>query len=294
MRNEADAGLFDDLVAKKLGHYVYALFDPNTGQPFYIGKGGGRAGRGNRRIFDHFDEARGDSGTERDKLTKIRQIWETAGDVPWKIMRSGLESEHEALLVESALIDMLREMNVPLTNKQSGHGSAESGLKTRAELRAWSAPHLDLPSFPRSLINRPIFFFNIAKGVAERRSRYPDDDPDMYKEATCQFWNVSTRYRNLEGGLAVGCINGITRTAVEIEGWKQVSDTRWELIHGDCAETMPDLAALTFKNVGLIIDHCKGFWQRGNFLVVSVSDSTDIAVMRGSSSRTISVLQNNS
>lgn len=106
MRNEADAGLFDDLVAKKLGHYVYTLFDPETGQPFYVGKGGGRTGLGNRRVFDHFDEAH--SGKERNKIAKIQQIWKTSGDVPWKIVRSGLKNEHEALLVESALIDSKR------------------------------------------------------------------------------------------------------------------------------------------------------------------------------------------
>lgn len=84
------------------------LFDPEIGQPFYVGKGGGRKGLGNRRVFDHFDEARSDSGKERNKIAKIQQIWKSSDDVPRKIVRSGLGNEHEALLVESALIDMLR------------------------------------------------------------------------------------------------------------------------------------------------------------------------------------------
>lgn len=292
MENETDAKLFDDLVAKKIGHYVYALFDPATGQPFYVGKGGGRTGLGNRRVFDHFDEARGDSGKERDKIAKIQQIWKTSGDVPWKIVRSGLENDQEALLVESALIDMLREMNVPLTNKQSGHSSAESGMKSRTELRAWCAPKLNLSSLPPSLMKRPIFFFNIAKGVSDRRTKYPDDGPDLYKEATCQFWNVTAKYRALEGALAVGCINGITRTVVEIEGWKQVSDTRWEIVPHSSAEGTQDINALTYKNVSAIVDHCKGFWQRGNFLVIRIDDNANIAVLRGSPNRTISLPAN--
>jgi hypothetical protein len=37
-------------VARKLGYYVYALVDPRTGLPFYVGKGKGR------RILDHFSE----------------------------------------------------------------------------------------------------------------------------------------------------------------------------------------------------------------------------------------------
>ncbi|MDT8328664.1 MAG: hypothetical protein RQ750_14985 [Roseovarius sp.] len=283
--------LFDDLVAKKLGHYVYALFDPETGQPFYVGKGGGRTGDGNRRVFDHFDEARSDSDEERSKIAKIQQIWKTAGDVPWKIVRSGLGSEHEALLVESALIDILREMNVPLTNKQSGCGSAESGMKSRTELRAWCAPKLDLSSLPSSLMKRPIFFFNIANGVSDRRTEYRDDGPDLYLEATCQFWNVAAKYRALKGALAIGCINGITRTAVEIEGWKQVSETRWEIIPSPSAGTQ-DLYPLTFKNVSAIVDHCKGFWQRGNFLVIRIDDDATISVLRGSPNRMISLPAN--
>jgi hypothetical protein len=292
MRNEADAELFDDLVAKKLGHYVYALIDPETGHPFYVGKGGGRRGLGNRRVFDHFDEARSDSGKERGKIAKIQQIWKIFGEVPWKIVRSGLGSDDEAHLVESALIDMLREMNVPLTNKQSGHGSAESGMKSRTELRAWCAPKLELSSLPTSLMKRPIFFFNIANGVSDRRTKYPDDGPDLYTEATCQFWNVTDKYRALEGALAIGCINGITRTAVEIKGWKQESATRWEIVPHSSDGGMHSLNTLTFKNVSAIVDHCKGFWQRGNFLVIRIDDNTGISVLRGSSNRRISLLPN--
>ena len=291
MRNESDAAFFDGLVAEKLGHYVYALFDPETGHPFYVGKGGGKTGRGNRRVFDHFDEARSDSGTEREKIAKIQAIWKASSDVPWKIVRSGLGSEQEALLVESALIDMLREMNIPLTNKQSGHGSAESGMKSRTDLQAWAAPKLDLSSLPVSLMKRPIFVFNIATGVSDpkRRARFPDEGRELYTEATCQFWNVTAKHRALESALAIGCINGITRAAVEIKGWKQDSETRWEIVPHSFAEETGDLDALTFKNVSAIIDHCKGYWQRGNFLIIRLEDNTDISVLRGSRNRTISL-----
>lgn len=292
MRNESDAGFFDDLVANKLGHYVYVLIDPKTAQPFYVGKGGGCAGLGNRRIFDHFDEARRGIGKERDKIAKIQEIWEASGDVQWKIVRSGLASDQEALLVESALIDIMREMQIPLTNKQSGHGSAESGMKSRTELRAWCAPKLDPSSLPNSLKNRPIFLFNIANGVSDRRTKYPDDGSDLYLEATCQFWNVAKKCRALERALAVGCINGITRTAVKIERWEQISKTRWEIVPHSITEEMQDLDALTFQNVSAILDHCKGYWQRGNFLVIRIDDNNDIAVLRGSRNRTISLLSN--
>ncbi|MCC5988124.1 MAG: GIY-YIG nuclease family protein [Pararhodobacter sp.] len=292
MENQTDAELFDDLVANKLGHYVYALFDPATGQPFYVGKGGGRVGHGNRRIFDHFEEARGKSGAERKKIAKIREIWKTSSDVKWRIVRSGLKDEQEAFLVESALIDMLREMDIPLTNKKSGSGSAKTGMKSRTELRTWCAPELDISSFPPSLIKRPIFFFNIHNGVADRRNNFPDDCPDLYREATCQFWNVAAKFRALDAAIAVGCINGITRVAVEIEGWKQVSDTRWEIVPYRSSDGTQKLNALIYKNVSAIVDHCKGFWQRGNFLVIRVDDDDNITVLRGSRNRTFSLPAN--
>lgn len=144
--------------------------------------------------------------------------------------------------------------------------------------------------FPPSLMKRPIFLFNIAKGVSDRRTKYPNDCPDLYREATCQFWNVTNKYRALDGALAVGCINGITRTAVEIKGWSQVSETRWEIVPHGPTESAQILNFLTFKNVSTIIDHCKGFWQRGNFLVFRIDEKGNVAVLRGSPNRTISPL----
>ncbi|GAA6199604.1 hypothetical protein [Aquicoccus sp. SU-CL01552] len=286
MKNQEDAQLFDDLVANQLRHYVYALFDPATGQPFYVGKGGGRRGAGNRRIFDHFDEARGDRGTEKEKISKIRDIWKTDGDVPWKIVRSGLSSEEEALVIESALIDMLREMKIPLTNKKSGHGSAESGMKSRAELRAWCAPKLNLSDLPNDVLNRPIFIFNIAKGVAHRRNKFPDDCPKLYEEATCQYWNVTQHYRSLAGAMAIGCINGITRAAVSIADWKHKSDKRWEIIPNHSTDGKHSRDSLTFKNISAITNQL-GYWQHGGFLVVRIESASLVTVLRGSRHRTI-------
>lgn len=38
---------FDEKIVKKVKHYVYALFDPESDFPFYIGKGFGN------RVFNH-------------------------------------------------------------------------------------------------------------------------------------------------------------------------------------------------------------------------------------------------
>ena len=279
--NESDAELFDDLVCEKLGRYVYALFDPATGQPFYVGKGGGSAGLGNRRIFDHFSEARTSSGKDTEKISKIRQIWKDHGAVPWKIIRSGLRSDEEALLVESALIDMLREIKVALTNRQHGHGAAAHGMMSRLELRAWSAPKLDLGGLPSSLFGRPIFMFNISSGVAGRRSTFANDDPQLYIEATCEYWRVAQKWRSYNDAIAIGCINGIVRAAVAIKHWEEVLEGRWKIIPNEAQDGLQDISALNFKNVSAIIDYCKGTWQRGSFLVFRIDDHSKLTILRG-------------
>lgn len=286
MSNSEDEQLFDDLVAAELGHYVYAFIDPATETPFYIGKGGGKSGAGNSRIFDHFKEARGETSTGNERIKKIRSIWETFGDVPWQIVRSGLQSEKEALLVESALIDMLRASNIELTNKQSGHGSAEYGMKSRDDLRAWRAPKLDPLRLPDDVLNRPIFVFNIALGVEDRREKFPVDSAELYEKATCQYWNVPEKRRALKGAMAIGCVNGITRVAVDVDRWEQRGD-RWEIIPDHTEEGKMRREALTLKNVSLIINHCLGFWKRGNFLIVRFDSEKRIKVCRGSTVREI-------
>ena len=42
---------FDDVAAKKIGFYVYALVDPRTNKVFYVGKGK------KNRWYDHIDSA---------------------------------------------------------------------------------------------------------------------------------------------------------------------------------------------------------------------------------------------
>lgn len=289
MNNEEDAQLFDDLVAAKLGHYVYALFDPDTSQPFYVGKGGGKQGRGNSRIFDHFEEARSALGSVNEKIKKIKNIWNAGYDVPWRIVRSGLKSEAEALLVECALIDVLRESNIQLTNKQSGHGSIESGMKSRADLRAWCAQKLDLSDLPDDVFGRPIFVFNIERGVAERRDMFPVESTKLDELATCQYWKTTKKLRTLKDAMAIGFVNGITRVAVDVAGWEKNGD-RWEIIPDHSEDGKERRDALVFKNVSLIINHCLGFWQRGNFLVVRFEKDKRITVCRGSRNREILLL----
>ena len=101
-------------MASQLGYYVYLYLDPNTNLPLYVGKGKGT------RILAHL-WADGDC----DKGKAMRSLRESGQQPELKFVRYGL-TEPEALLVESALIDIIGLDQ--LTNKISGHNSTGSGL----------------------------------------------------------------------------------------------------------------------------------------------------------------------
>ena len=71
------------------GFYVYALVDPRSGEPFYVGKG-----KGPRR-HHHEREARGPRTSA--KCARIREIW-----------AAGLEVGHETVADGLAEVDALR------------------------------------------------------------------------------------------------------------------------------------------------------------------------------------------
>ena len=48
LRSLNNTKMFDEKTKQALKAYVYMLLDPNTKQPFYIGKG-----RENNRVFEH-------------------------------------------------------------------------------------------------------------------------------------------------------------------------------------------------------------------------------------------------
>lgn len=274
--NLSDEKVIDSLASEKLGRYVYALFDPVGMVPFYVGKAGGSDGKGNKRVLDHFAEAREPRCRGR-KVDKIRKIWERRQHVEWRIVRSGIESERVAFEIESAVIDGFQAAGFDLLNQQSGHGSSSHGLKGPEDLRVWCAPTLSFSSVPVEFRDRPVFVFNIAKGLTEWLSRGETKSCALLK-ATCREWKVSAHFRSLEGGIAVGCINGTARTAFAINGWMQ-NDTRWiiEAFHQAKIEKVFNL-----KSFSPVIDHCKGYWQRGNYLVFSIGSDDQATVLRGS------------
>ncbi len=120
---------FEESIQKELGYYVYMLLDTSN-QPFYVGKGI------NNRVFDHLAFALKDEDSVRAKYDIIKEIHKQGNKVNHIIVKHGLESEHEAFLVESVLIDTLRFLKFPLTNLVSGHNALETGLMHADAIRS--------------------------------------------------------------------------------------------------------------------------------------------------------------
>ncbi len=110
-------------VARKLGHYVYALVNPLDDRIFYVGKGKGQ------RVLSHLK----DSGETR-KVTTLNQIRSAGKQPKLEILAHGLGGAEAALQVEAAVIDALGLST--LTNQVRGWRSSLYGRTPLEELVA--------------------------------------------------------------------------------------------------------------------------------------------------------------
>ena len=98
---------FSSKTKEALKYYVYVYSDPDTKEPFYVGKGKGN------RAFQHLDDQ-----SETDKTNKINDIRRRGKEHTIEILVHGLDNK-TALKVEAAAIDLTGIKN--LTNRQRGH-----------------------------------------------------------------------------------------------------------------------------------------------------------------------------
>lgn len=172
---------FDLKTKQALKYYVYALLDPDplkkSEGPFYIGVGGY-----NNRIFEHIDEAE-DHTKNSAKLGRIRDIMNRPGgpSPEYLILRHGLETEHEAYLVESVLIDCFRIFGLKILNDQSGHYSDLYGVMSLEEvIRRYQA--LPLETIPNDCV-----IININKKYSRKSNAH-----DVY-QATKEAWVIAAK-----------------------------------------------------------------------------------------------------
>lgn len=218
-------------VADALRYYVYVLRDPRDGQVFYVGKGIGG------RVFAHVAEA--ERLGEREKLDRIRAIHGQGLNVEHLIVRSGLESEDAAFVVEQSVIDALTAAGAPLTNLVKGRESGVHGLATvEAAIARWSAP-----AAPE--MTEPTVFF-----IINRAWRADMREEEIY-EATRGHWRIGARNRK-DMKYAMGVAFGVVRGVYRIESWfpsqQEGEEGRWGFV-GFPAEEMQGFLGTSVRHL---------------------------------------------
>lgn len=198
---------FGSRMIEEVGYYVYALVDPRTSLPFYIGKGKGG------RVFSHEMEAGAESLTS-DKIETIRRIQGEGNEVQKLILRHGL-TEKESLLTESRLIDFLRRFDFKLDNIALGHHTSAFGIMTTDEVRRkYMAP-------PLEELGEGCVVVNI-----NRSYRTSKKSADFY-EVTRGSWVIADwRIPSLKFALSEYRGFVVEVFAIEPDGWTKVDKRR--------------------------------------------------------------------
>ena len=195
-------------VAAVLRYYVYALRDPRDGRVFYVGKGIGD------RINAHLREAGKDPESERAKLRTINDIEAAGLEVDLLFLRTGIEDEPTAFVVEQAVIDAFAADGHALTNLVRGHHSGSEGL---ASLNATVARHRALPCPP---IDLPLIMVKIQAGW-----RPDSTEQDVYDQ-TRGHWRIAPWVRD-RAQYCLGVAYGVVRGAYRIDDWFS-SEQPWD------------------------------------------------------------------
>ena len=262
---------FDPLQKQKLGKYIYALRDPRDRKIFYVGQGT------NDRVFDHFNEAGNCADASvpfadmSSKVIRILDIWKNNENVEWIIIAHNLPLDNNNPdlipdLVESALFDILSEsQNGDTLNEYS---PPKSSRLLPDDLEAMAADFVN----PDSKIPN-VFIFPVHNALNAGATPY---------NATRSAWNVSINHQSLEKSHAVGLKNSISVGSYEIARWVPVADSnRSEFIAPD-HPAPSDFQPLLNKNWNNVLAVAKGFWQRGNFLIVEFNGIGQFRFIRGS------------
>ncbi len=220
---------FPQKVKEQLKSYVYLYVDPRNGNPFYVGKGKGN------RIFSHLKDK-----TETEKTKVLNELQKLKLSPICEVLKYGL-SEHEAFLIESAVIDLLKLTK--LTNKVHGHHADLKG-RTRVEdlIKILNSAEAELKE-PAILI------------VINQAYRFGMSPQELY-DATRSAWRINLQ-RGEKAKYAMAVYRGIIQEVYTISKWveggstmrftdednsleikdsNETIKTRWEFV-GNIAET---------------------------------------------------------
>ncbi|ASR55240.1 GIY-YIG nuclease family protein [Cellulomonas sp. PSBB021] len=193
---------FSTLAQEAMRYYVYLLRDSRDGTVFYVGKGIGN------RAFDHARDALGGDAAPSDKLDRIRSILASDGHVQVEVVRHGIESEKHAFVVEASVIDALRAVGHPLTNKVLGHDVA---------LRGWANAEVVNSIYDAAPLGETKESLVLLKIPRLWTPAMPSGE--LY-EATRGWWVMSgTTAGRARTALAVS--KGVVRAAYEVAYWRE-------------------------------------------------------------------------
>ena len=204
---------FPPEVASRIGSYVYLYLDPETDEVFYVGKGKGN------RVFDHLSDS-----SETEKTQKIMDLRKKRLNPKIEILAHGLDNGNAALLVESAVIDLLGLKG--LTNRVRGWHSGQLGrLSVEHVVALYGAENAE--------VTEPSLLIRI-----NDQYRYGMTPIDLY-DATRGVWRIGEKREKAELALAV--FEGVVQEVYAIRSWHPAGSTfstrgdltrngRWEFV----------------------------------------------------------------
>ena len=190
---------FPPNIIQELKYYVYIYSDPDTGRPFYIGKGSGN------RCFSHLSQE-GDS----EKIAILNDLKKQGKTPKIEILVWGLD-EATALKVEAAAIDLIGIKN--LTNIQKGHHSALYGRIDVDELcHRFNPEELNRGDIPDNCLL-----------IRVKKYHYGMTDLELY-DLTRRAWKVrQDRIQKIEYVLSV--YDGFILAVYKVAGWYPAHST---------------------------------------------------------------------
>ena len=207
-------------------YYVYGLLNPFNYQPFYVGKGTGN------RVFQHAKNALKPKDIDKDenqvslKEDTIREIINNGKEVICIIYHWGLTS-HEALLIESVLIDCLPG----LTNIQSGYDT-DHGMIAAEDLLGLT--EYDEPAEDYVIIKTS------QKAIDEHGGKLYDATRGCWKGTL----EKAQRYK-----YALAVIQGVVREVYDVSEWHTSAAETPRIEFTGVESTNPDMRQLVGKRL---------------------------------------------
>jgi hypothetical protein len=185
--------------------------------------------------------------------------------------------EPQALEVEAAVIDALdASMNGPALNEILGQ-KVERGILYASDIVALAAT----PVNPMKTIT--VFIFPIQNALHRLGNKLTD--MNIIYQATRGDWRVTPKYRKKSNDYAVGLVGGISMGAFAIDEWsvngagKCYFDEISNISDADPKAKV--LASIKNKSWLNVIAPAKGYYQRGNHLVVEFNEQRQFRIIRG-------------